>query len=94
MYSSNPTTRSYSILLGPTIAIVPSSPFTLYFDLIKVASYLSNKNEGQYEYAEFFKYISAYIRKYKISGFWICDTFFDYQEENIAPSIFNPSKIH
>ena len=54
----------------------------LDFDLIKVASYLSNKNEGQYEYAEFFKYISAYIRKYKISGFWICDTFFDYQEEN------------
>ena len=54
----------------------------LDFDLIRVVSYLNNKNEGQYEYAEFFRHVSAYIKKYKISGFSICDTFFDYQEEN------------
>ncbi len=54
----------------------------LDFDLIKVTSYLNDKNEGQYEYADFFKYISAYILKYKISGFCICDTFYDYQEKN------------
>ena len=57
------------------------APF-LEFDLEQIISYLSNADANPVEYSDFLKQFSAYVTKYKICDFYICDSFYEYQEEN------------